>query len=96
MKTQTIPESRAEAELEEDAQSLLAATARSTEKKVVEARERLSSALEKGRAAWANVQEKAVQGAKVTDEAIREHPYPALGIAFGVGLVLGVLLRRRN
>jgi len=34
-------------------------------------------------------------GAHYTDEAIREHPYPALAVALGVGALLGVLIGRR-
>src|ERR1044071_2384105 len=68
--------------LADDAQALLAATADVAGEKVSEARDRLASALEK---TWGRVQEKAAQGAKATDECIREHPYQAIGIAFGVG-----------
>ena len=35
-------------------------------------------------------------GAKRTDEAIRDHPYPSIAIALGLGLVAGVLLGRRT
>lgn len=80
----------------EDAQELLAATAHVAEEKVVEARKRLASAIEKGKEAWNIVQEKAVAGAKATDEVIREHPYQALGVALGVGAIIGYLLSRRN
>lgn len=41
------------------------------------------------------VRERAVEGAKETDKVIREHPYETLGIAFGVGLLAGVLLNRK-
>ncbi|MBL9200173.1 MAG: DUF883 family protein, partial [Opitutaceae bacterium] len=34
--------------------------------------------------------------AKCTDSAIREHPYQALAIALGAGLLVGVLLGRRS
>jgi ElaB/YqjD/DUF883 family membrane-anchored ribosome-binding protein len=80
----------------EDAQELLAATAHVAEEKVVEARRRLAAAIEKGKDAWHAVQETAVSGAKATDRAIREHPYHSIGIAFGVGILLGFLVRRRD
>ena len=35
-------------------------------------------------------------GARCTDEAIRANPYQSLAIAAGVGVVVGVLLGRRN
>ena len=34
--------------------------------------------------------------AKATDQAIRENPYKSIGIAFGVGALIGYLLSRRN
>jgi ElaB/YqjD/DUF883 family membrane-anchored ribosome-binding protein len=79
-----------------DAKELLAATGHVAEEKVVEARKRLAAAIERGKEAWNTVQEKAVAGAKATDEVIREHPYQAIGIAFGVGALVGFLLSRRN
>jgi ElaB/YqjD/DUF883 family membrane-anchored ribosome-binding protein len=80
----------------EDAQALLAATAHVAEEKVVEARKRLTSAIEKGKETWNTVQEKAVAGAKATDQVIRANPYKALGVALGVGIVIGYLFRRRD
>jgi ElaB/YqjD/DUF883 family membrane-anchored ribosome-binding protein len=41
------------------------------------------------------VQESTVAGAKATDRAIREHPYESLGVAFGLGVLIGVLIARR-
>ncbi|HSY75146.1 MAG TPA: hypothetical protein VK810_06730 [Dongiaceae bacterium] len=80
----------------EDAKDLLAATAHVAEEKVVEARKRLGAAIEKGKDAWNSVQEKAVAGAKATDQVIRDNPYKALGIALGAGVLIGYLLRRRD
>ncbi len=80
----------------EDAQALLSATAHVAEEKVMEARERLTAAIEKGKEAWQNVQDKTVAGAKATDQAIRENPYKALAIALGVGAIVGYVLGRRK
>ena len=80
----------------EDTQELLAATAHIAEEKVVEARKRLAAALERGKEVWNNVQEKAVAGAKATDKVIRDHPYQSIGIAFGIGALIGFLLSRRG
>ncbi len=82
--------------LAEDAKALLVATGHLAEEKVVEARKRLSDALEKGRETWERVQDRTIEGAKATDTAIREHPYQSIGIAFGVGALLGYLLARRR
>ena len=43
----------------------------------------------------ARVREKAVEGAKAADEAVHEHPYQAIGIALGVGAILGYIIARR-
>lgn len=42
------------------------------------------------------LEEKAVNGVKAADHAIRTNPYPTLGIALGVGVVLGILIGRRS
>jgi ElaB/YqjD/DUF883 family membrane-anchored ribosome-binding protein len=97
MKTHTTHRTKESGEhLLEDAQALLAATAHVAEEKVVEARNRLTAAIETGREAWNTVQEKTVAGAKATDQAIRENPYKALGIALGVGAFVGYVLGRRK
>jgi ElaB/YqjD/DUF883 family membrane-anchored ribosome-binding protein len=58
---------------------------------------RLESAIERAKVACQRLEAKTIAGAKATDKAIHEHPYPALGLAFGVGLLVGVLvMRRRN
>jgi len=79
-----------------DAQVLLAATAHAAEAKVVEARKRLAAALERGKENWGRVRDYTLEKAKETDEVIREHPYQSIGIAFGVGVLLGVLIARRG
>jgi len=80
--------------LAEDAHALLTATADVTGEKVVAARKRLAAALEHGKEMYARVREKAVEGAKVADEVVHEHPYQAIGIALGVGVLLGYLAAR--
>ena len=82
--------------LAEDARALMAATADVAGEKVGEARKRLAAALERGKEIYGCVREKAVEGAKATDQAVHEHPYQAIGIAFGVGALIGYLLARRH
>lgn len=82
--------------LAEDAKALLVATGHVAEEKVVEARKRLAAALDRGKETWEHLQERAIAGAKAADETLREHPYQAVGIAFGVGALLGYLISRRN
>ena len=82
--------------LVEDAQALLSATAHVAEDKVVEARKRLAACLEKGKETWKTVQQKTVAGVKATDQAIREHPYQSVGVALGIGALIGYLFGRRS
>jgi ElaB/YqjD/DUF883 family membrane-anchored ribosome-binding protein len=82
--------------LAEDARALMAATADVAGEKVGEARKRLAAALERGKEIYGCVREKAVEGAKATDQAVHEHPYQSIGIAFGVGALIGYLLARRH
>ena len=82
--------------LAEDARALIAATADVAGEKVSEARKRLATALESGKEFYGRVRDKAVEGAKVADKAVHEHPYEAIGIAFGIGALVGYLLARRG
>ena len=80
--------------LAEDARALLA-TADVAGDKVGEARKRLAAALDRAKDFAGRVRDKAVQGAKVADEAVHEHPYQAIAIALGVGALIGYLAARR-
>ena len=77
-----------------DAEDLIKATAGEVSEKAKEARSRLMVALESAKERCEELQEKALAGAKATDKVIRDHPYESIGIAFGVGLLIGVLLGR--
>ncbi len=78
-----------------DAEELIKATAGQTGDKVSEVRSRLTAALESAKANYQRLGEKASAATKATDETIREHPYESIGIALGVGLLLGVLVARK-
>ena len=62
---------------------------------MTELRGRLSSTLDSAKANYRRLEEKTVAGAKIADKTIREHPYESIGVAFGVGLLIGVLVGRR-
>ena len=81
--------------LAEDARALMTATADVAGEKVAEARARLASALESAKEIAGRVRDKAVEGAKAADQAMRDKPYQAIGIALGVGAVVGYLAMRR-
>ena len=62
------------------------------DKEKTKIRAKLEEAIEKAKAACQRLEEKTLAAAKTADRAVRAHPYPAL--AFGVGLLVGVLARR--
>lgn len=78
-----------------DADALLKATAGEVSDTARAAREKLTAALDSARASCQELEEKAVEQARATDQMVRDHPYESIGIAFGVGLLVGVLLGRR-
>ena len=82
-------------QLAEDARALMAATADVAGEKVSDARKRLAAALERAKEIGGCVRDKAVAGAKATDEAVHEHPYQAIAIGVGVGTLIGYLVARR-
>ena len=82
-------------QLADDARALMAATADVAGENIEEARKRLAAALKSGKGVYSRVREKAVEGAKAADGAVHEHPYQAIGIACGVGALIGYLAARR-
>jgi ElaB/YqjD/DUF883 family membrane-anchored ribosome-binding protein len=79
-----------------DAEDLIKATAGDFGEKAKAARARLAIALENAKATYQKLQEKAVAGAKATDKCIREHPYQSIGVAFALGLVIGLLINKNK
>ncbi len=81
-----------------DAEELLRATAGQAGEKVSAARERIQENLVAAKvrliAAEEAVVAKTKQAAKATDQYVHENPWKAVGIAAGVGLVVGVLISR--
>lgn len=53
-----------------------------------------TAAWERTKMGYAAAQEKVLAGAKKTDRYIHKNPYQSIGIALGVGLLLGFLIRR--
>ena len=85
--------------LARDSEDLLKATAGDVSDKAKEARQRVLLTLDKARATCDTMQEetmaRARAAAKKADTVIRDHPYESIGISFGVGLLIGVLVGRR-
>ncbi|HRI16202.1 MAG TPA: DUF883 family protein [Verrucomicrobiota bacterium] len=86
-------------DLVRDAEALLTATAGQTDSKLTEIRNRLSGAVANARSTCRKLQGQASQqlkqGIEQTDATVRAHPWESVGVAFAVGLVVGVLVGRR-
>lgn len=82
-----------------DAEELLAATANLTGEKVTAMRERMQENLRAARLKLAHAEEAVVlktkEVAKATDNYVHEHPWKSIGVAAGVGLLVGLLIGRR-
>ncbi len=78
-----------------DSQELVKELAGELSEKGKQARARLAATLESARETCGDLQEKAKIGAEKTDAVIREHPYSSIGVAFAVGLLVGVMVGRR-
>jgi len=78
-----------------DSEELLQTTAGVVGEKAHDARERLAAALEIAKKTCHKIEEKTIETAKAADKTIREHPYQSIGLAFGIGLLIGVLVTRK-
>lgn len=82
-----------------DAEELLKVTANQAGEKVGELRvrmqENLTSARHKLADAEAALKEKSREVARVTDDYVHDHPWKAIGVAAGAGLLIGLLIGRR-
>ena len=71
-----------------EAEDLATTTGEEWAERAQEIRQRLGEIME-------TIQDKAVEGAKATDRAIRSNPYQSMGIAFAVGFLAAVLIKRK-
>lgn len=78
-----------------DAEELVNLTASLADEKISEVRTRLAAALASAQDTCRRWEDSTVLAAKATDRVIREHPYESISFAFGLGLLIGVLLGRR-
>ena len=85
--------------LADDADALLRATAQDAGEKAKEIRARLAIAIDKAKSTCDEMRVQGFASAKAaaqkTDDTIRAHPYESMGVAFGVGVLLGALLTRK-
>jgi ElaB/YqjD/DUF883 family membrane-anchored ribosome-binding protein len=82
-----------------DAEALLKATANQGGEKLAEVRAKAEESLRVVKARMAEAQAallaKTKAAAKATDAYVHENPWKAVGVAAGVGLVIGLLIGRR-
>jgi ElaB/YqjD/DUF883 family membrane-anchored ribosome-binding protein len=82
-----------------DAEELLRATASQAGEQISVARERIKDSLHEAKVKLAEadavVRERARQAARYTDDYVHENPWRAIGVAAGIGLLLGLMLGRR-
>lgn len=78
-----------------DSEELLHTTKDAVGDKAQEVRERLTDALDTAKRTCRDLEDKAIEGAKAADRTIRDHPYQSIGAAFGIGLLIGVLVTRK-
>jgi len=83
-----------------DAEALLDATAAQTGEHIASVRARAEETVQQAKAHLADTQDELLQGARdaaaATESYIKKNPWQTVGIAAGVGLVIGLLLRRRD
>lgn len=82
-----------------DAEELLKATAAQTGDKAAEVRAKINDSLQRAKIRLEEAEEAVVERtkavARATDNYVHEHPWQAVGIAAGVGFLLGLLVGRR-
>jgi ElaB/YqjD/DUF883 family membrane-anchored ribosome-binding protein len=81
-----------------DAEELLRATTSQAGEKVAAARQKIEQSLIEGKKALADAEQALVETSKeyadIADDYIRENPWNAVAIAAGVGLLVGLTIRR--
>ena len=82
-----------------DAEDILRETAGVAGEKMAELRERVAERLNDAKLRLANAEtiivDKTRAAARVTDEYVKENPWQAVGIAAGIGFLIGILASRR-
>jgi ElaB/YqjD/DUF883 family membrane-anchored ribosome-binding protein len=80
-----------------DAEELLRATASQAGDKIGVARQKIEQSLIEGKKALADAEKslvaKSKEAADIADDYVRENPWSAVGMAAGIGFVLGLLIR---
>ncbi len=82
-----------------DAEEILRATAGVAGEKMVDLRERIAERLRDAKLRLADAEaalvDKTKAAARATDDFVNDNPWQAVGIAAGIGLLLGIIIGRR-
>jgi ElaB/YqjD/DUF883 family membrane-anchored ribosome-binding protein len=82
-----------------DMDDYLRATANQTGEKIGVLRERLQDQMQRTKVRLADTREVVVdrtkEAARATDEYVHDNPWRAVGVAAGIGLIVGMLIGRR-
>jgi ElaB/YqjD/DUF883 family membrane-anchored ribosome-binding protein len=82
-----------------DAEDLLRQAATASGEQAVDLRRRAQSAIASAKTRLVEVEHKVVDqarhAAKATDHWVHDHPWKAIGIAAGAGVLIGLLINRR-
>ena len=82
-----------------DAEELLRATASQAGDRAAVAREKIEASLERAKVKLAGLEDVVVdhskEAARAADEYVHANPWTAVGVAAGIGLLLGLLIGRR-
>lgn len=81
-------------ELIHEAEQALSQTAGDAGEKFEELRERLRAAIKHGRSTFESLRAETARHARQADTVIRDNPYYAIGVAAGVGALIGILVSR--
>lgn len=79
-----------------DAEKMVGESIETSEDAVSALRERYEAAQERLADVYEGAKRKVTEGAKYTDETIRENPYQSIAVAAGIGLLTGLLLGRSS
>jgi ElaB/YqjD/DUF883 family membrane-anchored ribosome-binding protein len=82
-----------------DAEELLRATAGQAGEKFAATRQKVQESIERARAELSDVEDLLVgqgkEAARAADEYVRTNPWQSVGIAAGIGVIIGLLISRR-
>lgn len=82
-----------------DAEELLRVTAGQAGERAAAAREKIEQSLERAKVKLTELEsvvaERSRQVANEADQYVHEHPWKAVGVAAGIGLIIGLLISRR-